>query len=224
MISKTVAIVGVGAIGNITTKLTSEEQINLILIDRDVVESHNLKNQPLYSKEDIGKPKAIVAAEKLKAKAYPEDLTFENINILDRADLILDCTDNLETRFLINDYCLKNKKPWIYAAGIKTKGTVMNFFPGEVCFRCIFKPVHGLDTCETSGIITEAATNIAFLQVSNALRTLSGEKVEKEMVRIDVKDNSLEKIKVKKQNCIACKGKYEFLEGKKTDKANKDVR
>ncbi|MBC8500655.1 MAG: HesA/MoeB/ThiF family protein [Nanoarchaeota archaeon] len=226
---KTVAVVGVGAIGTVSSELLARAGINLIVIDRDVVELNNLQRQLLYNEEDIGKPKALVAEKKLKKinskikiRSYCKDLSFENINILKNADLILDCTDNFETRFLINDYCLKNKKPWIYAAGIRKNGTMMNFFPNNVCFRCIFKDARGLETCETAGVFGATTTVVGSLQTINAIKILLGKPVSREMVRIDVCENRFEKIKVKqRKNCAACNGVYEYLDGKKGSKAVK---
>ncbi len=226
---KTVAVVGVGTIGTVTSALVNKLGVNLILIDRDVVEIHNLENQILYAKEDVDKPKAIVAAEKLrdvnpriKIESFCEDLTFENIDLLDKADIVLDCTDNLETRFLINDYCLSKNKPWIYAAGIKTKCTLMNFTGKGVCFRCIFKETTGLGTCETEGIANQTAIAVGSLQVKNALQILVGETVDEEMLRLDIMTSKMEKIKVqKRKDCKACAGEYEFLEGRKGTKAIK---
>ena len=228
---KTIAIVGVGAIGTVTSELAVRAGIgNIILIDRDVVELNNLQRQLLYNEEDVGKPKALVAERVLKKinsavkiKSYADDLNPDNIDfILKNVDLILDCTDNFETRLLVNDYCVKNHKPWIYSAGIKTQGTMMVFIPWGPCFRCIFKHPTGLDSCETAGILASTTTAIASLQISNAMKMLLGNVVEQSMIRLNVWNNSCEKIKVhKRKTCVACQGIYEYLEGDKISKTLK---
>jgi adenylyltransferase/sulfurtransferase len=226
---KTAAVVGVGAIGTVTAELLARAGVNLILIDRDVVELNNLQRQMLYTEADVGMPKAVVAGKALykinseiKIIGYSEDLTYENFSILNKADIVLDCTDNFETRFLINDYCMKKRMPWIYAAGIRNVGTVMNFLPGNTCFRCIFKNARGVETCETAGVLNSTTTAVGSLQVSNAIKILLGKKVGTDMIRIDVWHNSMIKVKVKKRSsCLACHGKYEYLSGERGSKAVK---
>ncbi|HLC73472.1 MAG TPA: HesA/MoeB/ThiF family protein, partial [Candidatus Nanoarchaeia archaeon] len=142
---KVVAIVGLGAIGSNTANLLARAGINLILIDRDIVELENLQRQTLYDEKDIGKPKSIQAKKKLKLinseikiEAFVEDLNYKNIDELINSDLILDCSDNMETRFLINDYSIKNDIPWIYAAVLGVNAMSMNIVPQKTpCFRCI---------------------------------------------------------------------------------------
>ena len=112
-----VAIVGLGALGTVSANLLCRAGVgHLVLVDRDLVELDNLQRQVLFDEGDISKPKAIRVAEKLrkinseiKIESYFENLDQDTIDLLD-TDLVLDCTDNLETRFLINDYCKKNKK------------------------------------------------------------------------------------------------------------------
>lgn len=223
---KTVAIIGVGAIGTVSAELLARAGVNLILIDRDVVELNNLQRQTLFSEKDVGQPKAIVAKKKLKEinseiklADICEDLNKDNISILKNADLILDCTDNFETRFLINDFCKREKKDWIYSAGIRTTGTVMNFFPYAHCFRCVFKPVKAGETCETVGVLGSATAIAASIQVSNAIKILTGKEAGSEMIRFDLLQNDFQKIEVhKKKDCPSCAGNYEYLSGKKGSK------
>src|SRR3989344_8093067 len=144
---KTVVIVGLGSLGSYTSILLAKLGINLILIDRDIIERHNLERQVLYDKKDVGKLNALTAKEKLKKinnkikiKEHAADLDYENIDLL-KSDLVLDCTDNFETRFLINDYCKKNKIKWIYSSAIRNQGFV--FVVDDVCFSCIFKEAEG---------------------------------------------------------------------------------
>ncbi|HII15025.1 MAG TPA: HesA/MoeB/ThiF family protein [Nanoarchaeota archaeon] len=221
-----VVIVGLGATGSSSAEMLARAGIGtLILIDRDVVELSNLQRQSLFSESDIGKPKAVAARDSLhtinseiKVDAYPLDLDHDNISILD-SDLILDCTDNLFTRFLINDYCKQNKKPWIYSAVVGTKGMAMNFLPSsKVCFNCIFSMVEGLDTCSTIGILNTAPSAISAFQATEAIKILTGQKASRDLLHIDVWKQTLEKIKVKTdRKCSVCRGNYEYLAGKKQE-------
>lgn len=224
--SARVAIVGLGATGSSSAEMLARAGVgNLVLIDRDVVELTNLQRQSLFTEADIGKPKALAAKEALQRinssisiTAFPNDLDYDNVNLLE-SDLILDCTDNLFTRFLINDYCKKNNKPWIYSAVVGTKGMTMNFLPSsKVCFSCIFSLVEGLETCETAGILNTVPTAVTALQVTEAFKILTAQKPRKKLLYIDLWKGSFEEIAVKAdRKCRACKGSYEYLEGKKQE-------
>ncbi len=219
----TVAVIGLGALGTNSVSLLARAGLNLILIDRDIVELDNLQRQNLFTEADIGKEKALVAYDLLnkinssiKMDYFVTDLNHKNISILKNADLILDCTDNMETRFLINEYCLKNKKPWIYAAILETKGMVLSF-NNNYCFNCIFKePTENLDTCDTVGVLNTVATLISSLQVTEAIRILVKGFNAKELLSVDIWNQELNKIKVKKnEKCRTCNGYYPYLNGEK---------
>lgn len=226
LLASKVAIVGLGATGSSSAEMLARAGVgHLVLIDRDVVELSNLQRQSLFSEADLEKPKAVAARDaihsinsEIKVEAYPIDLECDKVSVLE-ADLILDCTDNLFTRFLINDYCKKNKKPWIYAAVVGTKGMTMNFLPAnKVCFNCIFKMVEGLDTCATMGILNTAPSVISAFQVTEAIKILTGQKPFKDLVHIDVWKQTFEKVKVvSDKKCAVCKGDYEYLDGKKQE-------
>src|SRR3989338_130269 len=152
-----VAIIGLGALGSMSAELLARAGIgNLSIIDRDVVEESNLQRQVLYTEADVGKPKAEAAFRRLKAinstlRTTPiiTDINHKNIEkILENVDIILDCTDNLYTRFLINDFAKKHKKTWVYAGCIQQQGSVILLTPNTACFRCFTKEAVGLDTCE----------------------------------------------------------------------------
>jgi adenylyltransferase/sulfurtransferase len=145
-----VAVIGLGALGSVSAELLTRAGIGkLIIIDRDFVELSNLQRQSVYGENDVGKPKAVQAAKHLgrinsevRIDFYFEDLDFENIGRIlpEKPDLILDCTDNLTTRFLINDYAIKNNIPFIYSAAIGTKGYVFSIIPHRsACLRCFLK-------------------------------------------------------------------------------------
>ncbi len=213
-----VAVVGLGALGTVSANLLCRAGVgHLVLIDRDIVKLDNLQRQLLFDEEDLGKPKATQAAEKLrkinseiKIEAYFENLDQDTSAFLN-SDLVLDCTDNLETRFLINDYCKKNKKPWIFASAIKQAGFVYVLTPEKPCFRCIFKEA-SLETCETTGVLSTITTQIAAIQVNEAIKLIVGAKTEQNLLSVDLTKNKIEKINVKKnKNCLACNGIFDYL-------------
>ena len=224
----TVAIVGLGALGSVSAELLARAGIGkLILIDRDVVELSNLQRQNLFDENDVGKPKALAAKEHLskinseiEINFFIDDLNFENIKKIlnEKIDLILDCTDNLETRFLINDFSIKNKIPFIYSSAVGSKGYVFDVVPDKTaCLRCFLKEASQLDTCETVGVLNTTTNLISSIQVNEAIKILLNKNYEKELLFFDIWKNELLKIKINKsRNCICCvKHNFEHLSGKK---------
>jgi len=213
---KSVVIVGVGAVGSLTASLLVKAGLAIKIIDRDYVDEANLERQVLYTRKDIGKPKAVVAEKVLDIKGIIADVNHKNIQLL-KADLVLDCTDNFETRFLINDYCKKNSIPWIYAGAVGDRGTILNILPKQACFRCLFDRHQSIETCDTAGVLASVVKKTAQLQASQALKILRKQHPETAMLRL--KGNSMLKLKVKKNpECEACNGNYEYLSGKKGSK------
>src|SRR3989338_486747 len=217
-----VAIIGVGALGTVAVELSARAGVGeLILIDRDVIEESNLQRQLLFTEKDVGKIKAKVAEKKLNAinssvkiKSYALHLNPENISVLKEVDLILDCTDNLKTRFLVNDFCKKEKIPWIYASAIREEGYVMPIFSDGPCLRCFLREAN-LETCDTVGVLNTTTTAIGALQVNLALKILIREKVDSCLYHLNLRKMEFKKIKVKKdKKCPACRGIYEFLNQK----------
>lgn len=217
-----VAVVGVGALGTVAANLLARAGIKeLTLIDRDVVEESNLSRQMLFTEKDLNQSKAFCAKERLReinsevnlvAKAI--HLNSKNINQLSGADLIVDCTDNLKTRFLINDYCKKEKKPWIFGSAIKNQGQAMAVIPDGPCLSCFLKEAN-LETCEQIGVLNTITSMIGSLQADLAMKILAEKKVAAELHYIDLEKNSYQKIKVNKnKECEACNGRYRYLESK----------
>lgn len=231
--NSTVVIIGLGALGSSSAELLARAGIGkLILVDRDIVELSNLQRQSLFEENDIGKAKAAQAKERLskinsdiEIDFFIDDLNFENIiKILNKKiNLILDCTDNLETRFLINDFCIKNKIPFIYSSAIGSKGYVFNVIPKKenACLRCFLKEAAQLDTCETTGVLNTITNLISSFQVDEVFKILLSKKnVEKNLLFFDIWKNELFKIKANKnKNCICCiKNNFEYLDGKKSSR------
>ncbi|WP_263384067.1 ThiF family adenylyltransferase [Granulicella arctica] len=188
-----VAIVGVGATGAAAASLLARAGVGtLTLIDRDFVEASNLQRQVLFDEEDARNslPKAEAARRKIAlfnsdvtVNPHIADLVPANIaELLAPADIILDATDNFETRYLINDFAVQQGKPWIYAAAIGAYAATMNILPAPLanataCLACIFpKPPTGpVETCDTSGILSTAVNFAASIQVTEALKFLTGQ-------------------------------------------------
>lgn len=224
--NKKVAIVGVGALGTVAAELLARAGVrSLILIDRDTIEESNLQRQNLFDEKDIGKNKVSAAAQKIKeinseikVEAHSIHLSPQNIYLLQTADLILDCTDNLQTRLLINDYCKKENKIWIYAAAIKTSGYVMPILPEGPCLRC-FLSESNQETCDTVGVLNTISVSIASLQATLSLKMLLGKEIEPTLYHYDIWNLNFKKLQVKKkENCPTCSGNYAHLEKKETSK------
>lgn len=156
----------------------------LTLIDRDYVERSNLQRQLLFDECDAAAalPKAIAAQRRLAAinseiaiEAAVEDLDARNAEeLLGPASVVLDATDNFETRYLMNDWCVREARPWVYGAAVGSYGITMPLLPGLACFRCIYPapPAGDQPTCETAGVLNPVTTAIGAWQVASALRIL----------------------------------------------------
>ena len=215
---KIVAIVGLGALGTVAAELLIRAGVKkIILIDGDKVEESNLSRQ-LYTERDIGKNKVLAAKEKLHQinsqaiiTAHPTHLHRQNLSLL-HADLFLDCTDNLPTRLLFNDYAKRQKIPWIYGAAIRTSGYVMLMLPQGPCLQC-FLANTPTETCQTVGVLNSATTVIAALQVSLALQFLLEKKLNPALIYVDVWQPVLKKLHLKQNpTCPACHGKFIYLQ------------
>jgi molybdopterin/thiamine biosynthesis adenylyltransferase len=183
-----VAVVGCGATGSALASLLARAGVGTLrIIDRDYVEASNLQRQSLFEEKDAAEslPKAIAAARRITAfnseisvEARVEDLVPGNIDVLlEGMDVILDGTDNFETRYLVNDYAVKNSLPWIYAAAVGSYGVTLNVLPGKTaCLACIFPdtPQGMVETCETSGILNTAVNLVASIAATEAVKLLVG--------------------------------------------------
>lgn len=183
-----VAVVGVGATGAASASLLARAGVGtLTLIDRDFVEESNLQRQVLFDEADARQslPKAEAARRKIAGfnseidvRARVADLVPENVQeLLGGAQIILDATDNFETRYLLNDYAVEQNKPWIYAAAVGAYAATMNIVPGDTaCLACIFPepPGGAVETCDTAGILNSAVNLAASIQVTEALKWMVG--------------------------------------------------
>ncbi len=224
----TAAVIGAGAIGGLAAELLCRSGVGkLLVIERDIVEESNLHRQTLYYARDIGQSKAHVAKARL-SEANPDvqveaaaiDLNNTNAHLI-KADIVLDCTDNMETRYLINDYCMKERIRWVYSAAIKETGTVFPISPGGPCLACAIPEAEGLETCDTSGVLPAITSATASMQAAEAIKLLLGI-TSNEMVRYDIWNNDFARLKVRSNpNCPACNGSYDYLSGAKGSRTTK---
>jgi len=224
-------IVGLGATGSsVANSLVRAGIGQVVLIDRDLVELHNLQRQILYSEEDLNRPKAVAAAEILQKinssveiEAQVKDFNISNAEkLLEGADVVMDGTDNLQTRFLINDICVKNSIPWIYAGVVGTGGMVMPILPGRTpCFRCLVPSLPGpglLQTCDIAGVLNTVPPLIASIECTFAYQILTGQFDPKDeisyMIHIDGWRNTFDRVAVGiRPDCPCCEnGQMDFLD------------
>ena len=229
-----VAVIGLGALGSVIASNLARAGVGeLRLVDRDVVEIENLHRQIMYDEDSLGKPKAIVAAEKLhkvnsdiKITPIVKDVNFGTIDtIISDSDVILDGTDNLETRFLINDFSIKKGIPWVYGGVVGTQGMTMNIIPNikskKPCFRCVVSEMPGpgsLPTCDTYGIINTIPAIIGSIQSTEAIKLLIGSKqINQMLLYYDVWTHEFRALEIlRNPNCLCCVERdFEYLQVKK---------
>jgi adenylyltransferase/sulfurtransferase len=241
LLNSKAVIVGCGALGTVAANNLARAGVgHIIIIDRDFVELSNLQRQMLFDENDVGEPKALAAAKKLKSinseievEALVADLNHTNIQeILNDADVVIDATDNIQTRMLVNDVCVQKGIPWIYTGAIGTSGMIMNLIPDGPCLRCLYPNIPqagSLPTCDTLGVLNTVTSIMGSMESTEALKILLGvyskssEKdnddegkvdIEGKLIVYDAWDNSIDNIVVKKvEECVCCGEKnFKFLE------------
>lgn len=223
-----VALVGCGATGSAMASLLARSGVGTLrVIDRDYVEPSNLQRQTLFDESDAAEslPKAIAAARRIAAfnsgivvEPHAVDLVPANIgSLLAGSQLILDGTDNFETRYLLNDYAVKQSVPWIYAAAVGSYGLSMNVIPSETaCLACMFPepPSGSFETCETAGILNSAVNLVASIAAAEAVKFLVGarDKIRRTLISFDVWSNEHAEVAASKPRagCRAC-GEHDFV-------------
>lgn len=208
-----VTVCGCGALGTVLANILARAGVgHLRVVDRDFIEMNNLQRQVLFDEHDVAEslPKAEAAARKIAAinslvHVEPVVADVDHTNILDLvrdADLILDGTDNFETRYLINDVAVSLGKPWVYGGCIGSHGQSMTILPGETpCLRCVIEssPPPGMaPTCETAGVLGPIVNIVASIQATEAIKILTGQldAINRELIYIDVWDGTFKKFKI----------------------------
>ena len=223
-----VVLVGCGATGSAIASLLARSGVGTLrILDRDYVEPSNLQRQTLFDESDArdSLPKAIAAARQIArfnsqivVESHVADLIPSNVDsLLGGANLILDGTDNFETRYLINDYAVKNLVPWIYSAAVGSYCVAMNILPGQTaCLACMFpaSPRGTVETCETAGILNSAVNLVASIAASEATKFLVGarSKMRRTLLSWDVWSNERAELAadVPRSGCVVC-GEREFV-------------
>jgi adenylyltransferase/sulfurtransferase len=231
-----VLVCGCGALGSTIANLLVRAGVGMVrIVDRDFVELSNLQRQVLFDEADAtaGVPKAVAAAEKLRSinstvviEPVVADMNPANIEKLcEGIDVILDGTDNFETRFLLNDVSVKSGIPWIYGGCVGAEGQTMTILPGETpCLRCLMDtcpPWGSTPTCDTAGIMGSIVGVIASIQAMEAIKILSSNRsaVSKTLTAIELWQSRMRQIDVQKlreaTDCPTCKRKeFTFLAGR----------
>ena len=220
-----VAVAGCGALGSFHAGALARAGIGFLrIIDRDYVELSNLQRQWLFDECDVeqGMPKAAAAARKIaginggvRVEPAVADLTPSNVeDLLGGVDLILDGTDNFETRYLINDFAVQRGVPWVYGAAVGSYGIAMPVIPAKTaCLRCIYPdpPAGAQPTCETAGVLGSVTALIASWQVSEGIKILCGVQPSPKITTVDVWSGEMRQVAQPGPvaDCPAC-GRHEF--------------
>jgi molybdopterin-synthase adenylyltransferase len=230
-------ICGCGALGSVIANTLARSGVGMLrIVDRDFLEMNNLQRQVLFDEADVeaGLPKAIAAAAKLRKinsqvtiEPLVTDVDHANVmELTEGIDVILDGTDNFETRMLLNDVALKRVIPWVYGGCLGAEGQTMTILPGETaCLRCLMNdtpPPGTTPTCDTAGILAPIVNIIASLQANEAIKILSGNRqaISRSLTIVDVWDNRIRQVSLDalraNQHCPACnQGEFPWLSGER---------
>lgn len=230
-------VCGCGALGNVAAATLVRAGVGSVrIVDRDFAETNNLQRQMLFDEDDValGLPKAVAAAEKLKrANSTVEiepivaDVNHTNIeDLLIGVDVIVDGTDNFETRFLVNDAAVKLDIPWVYGGCLGAEGQTMTVLPRRTpCLRCLMQecpPPGTTPTCDVAGILAPIVSVIASIEAIEAIKILSGnrEAVSRNLTVVELWDNHIRQVDVAslrdQVDCPTCKhDEFPWLSGQR---------
>jgi molybdopterin-synthase adenylyltransferase len=229
LLKSRVLVCGCGALGSVLADTLARAGVgSLRIVDRDFLETNNLQRQVLFDEDDVaaGLPKAIAAGRKLQKinsqieiEPIVADVDHVNIVALCRdVDMIVDGTDNFDTRFLLNDAAIKLGIPWVYGGCLGSEGQTMTIVPGETpCLRCLMPeppPAGATPTCDTAGIVAPVVNVIASLEAMEAIKILSGNRaaIQRTLTVVELWDNRFRHVKLdalSSVDCPACK-RHEF--------------
>ncbi len=213
-----VAIIGLGGLGSVMAEGLARAGVgNLVVVDRDVLELSNLQRQALYCEDDIGKAKAELVEEKISrinsevsVESHVVEVGSKNIEkLIDGTDIVLDATDNMKTRFILNDACVKHGIPWVYTSILGTYGMTMDVVPGKgLCLRCLIETMPdpgSMETCATAGVLFSLPRIMANIAATEAVKYLVGADTRDTLLTIDIWKNDYEQIGVsQRDNCECC--------------------
>lgn len=238
-----VFVAGCGALGSVSAEMLARAGVGrLVLVDRDIVEVTNLQRQVLYDERDVADrlPKAEAARRRLAAinssvdvEAIVDDINRDNIETLVAgADIIVDGLDNFETRYLLNDVAVKHGLPYLYAGAVGTQGMLLPILPrgasrwsaqqATPCFRCLFPeapPPGTTPSCDTAGVLGPVVSIMANLQVTEAIKFLTGnlDAMRRKLLQLDPWHNEIIELKVAgrlQEDCPCCgQRRFDYLDG-----------
>jgi len=233
-----VTLIGCGALGSVLADTLVRAGVGTLrIVDRDYVELNNLQRQIMFTEQDVadGVPKAVAAADRLGG--INSDVTVEPVvadansanieSLVESAQLLLDGTDNFETRFLMNDVAVKHRLPWVYGACVGADGMVMPIIPGDTpCLRCVWDqpPPTGMNpTCDTAGVLAPIVHIVASLQAVAVMQILTGQldSLHRKLVQVDAWSGRFDEFDMQSAydegDCPCCKGGiYDYLSGQRT--------
>jgi adenylyltransferase/sulfurtransferase len=230
LLAARVVVIGCGATGTVIANHLARTGVgHLTVVDRDFIELNNLQRQLLYDEQDLAEnlPKATAAERKLRAinseievQGIVSDVNAENIeSLIVGATLVMDGTDNFETRYLLNDACIKHNLPWIYTGAVASYGMSQTIIPGETaCLRCMFEevpPPGSSATCDTAGVVGPVVAAIASISATEAIKLIVGQgELNRGIIHFDLWYNTFDQFQNSgpRENCPACQQRnFEFL-------------
>jgi len=235
ILASTAVVIGCGALGTVIANVLARAGVGRLRIyDRDFVEESNLQRQVLFDMADVKEnmPKAAAAERKLRAinpeiqiEGIVTDVNPSNVEeLIKGATVVVDGADNFETRFVLNDACVKHNIPWVYGAAVGSNGLTMTILPGKTpCIRCLFEtaPPPGMSpTCDTAGVLGSVTGIIGNYEASEALKICAGklENINTRLFQLDLWTGEQHAFKIARArevaDCPCCKRRnFEFLEG-----------
>jgi molybdopterin-synthase adenylyltransferase len=198
---KKIGIVGLGALGSHASNIIVRMGANdIVIIDRDIVELHNLHRCALYTESDVGNPKAYAAFSHLTAINNELSCSYhicdihESMHLLDNCDIVIECLDSIEARIVLGRYLKEKNIPWVHGAGIREYGEIKAFNQNE-CYECFIKGKESYESCSVDGVHPSIIAIVSSLQCHAAVKLLSGQH-NNNLLRLNINSMSLRTINV----------------------------
>ncbi|MFO7990669.1 MAG: HesA/MoeB/ThiF family protein, partial [Thermoplasmata archaeon] len=224
--SAEVTIIGLGGLGTVISDALVRCGVGTVnIVDRDVVEISNLQRQTLYDEKDIGDKKADAAYHRLKSINSDVDIQKYILNVgpsniedlIEKADIVLDATDNIDTRYVINEACVKQYVPWIFTSVMGTYGMTLNIFPRKgPCLRCLLPDEPHSESFQNgseAGILFTLPRVMGNISATEAVKYLVGDEPREELLTVDLWKNDYMLTSVaRNENCVCCvKEDFEYI-------------
>ncbi len=222
-----VAVIGLGGTGSLVTELLASNGVKHIsIVDRDYVEESNLHRQIIFDEKDVGKRKVDAAYSRLQAMNSSVEVkkvfgTLDSGNAIDlfsEVDIVIDCTDNITSRLIINDACVKLQKPWIFSSALETYGQFKAIIPGKSsCFACFNDSVpEDFPTCAQVGVLSSVPSVISGFVFSTVVRLIAGDENGDYLYHLESWPPAIDRILIRRNpGCRSCsKGDFKYLSSK----------